>query len=94
MLDNFLGSDVFDAGISSYLKRFAYKNAETPDLLDFLQEAVGKKINVAAIMDTWTRQMGFPVVDVARSKNTFTLTQKRFLSNPEAKFDPSESDFG
>ena len=45
-------------------------------------------------MDTWTRQMGFPVVNVRKFKFTYTLTQKRFLENSEASFDPSDSEFG
>lgn len=37
------------------------------------------------IMRTWTEQMGYPVVNVFRtSDTTFTLTQKRFLSNIDA----------
>lgn len=34
-------------------------------------------------MQTWTEQMGLPVVEVKKDGNTYTLTQKRFLANPE-----------
>lgn len=95
MLDNFIGSDIFYEAITTYLKRHAYRNAETADLFNILQESVENRININAIMDTWTRQMGFPVVNVAvKSKTSYTLTQKRFLADPEAKFDPSESNYG
>ena len=95
MLENFVGSDVFYEGVTTYLKRHAYHNAETADLFNILQESVGNRININAIMDTWTRQMGFPVVNVAvKSKTSYTLTQKRFLADPEAQFDASESDYG
>lgn len=93
MLENFVGSDIFYSSVTKYLNKFAYKNAETADLFDILQDMVGKKININAIMDTWTRQMGFPVVNVVKHNSTYTLAQKRFLSNPNSKFDPSESKF-
>lgn len=35
-------------------------------------------------MDTWTKQMGFPVVNVTKRSDTqFELTQTRFFSNPD-----------
>lgn len=35
-------------------------------------------------MQTWTEQMGLPVVTVQKINETsFKLTQKRFFSNPE-----------
>lgn len=37
-------------------------------------------------MQTWTEQMGLPVVEVnpvSGSPNTYKLTQKRFFDNPE-----------
>jgi len=30
-------------------------------------------------MDTWTRQMGFPLITISREGNTITATQKRFI---------------
>ena len=37
-------------------------------------------------MDTWTQQLGYPVVQVSRnySQSTAVLTQKRYLLRPEA----------
>ncbi|XP_031783197.1 glutamyl aminopeptidase isoform X1 [Nasonia vitripennis] len=94
MLENFVGPDVFYRGVTEYLKKFAFENAETVDLFDILQETLGTHININAIMDTWTRQMGFPVVNVTKHKLSYTLTQKRFLANRNSTFDPSESNFG
>lgn len=34
-------------------------------------------------MQTWTEQMGLPVVQIVRDGTSFKLTQKRFLANPE-----------
>jgi aminopeptidase 2 len=66
-----------------YLKKFKYQNATTTDLWDALQEASG--IDVAALMQTWTLKMGYPVVQVLKethAENTLTLLlkQRRFLS--------------
>ncbi|XP_015116430.1 glutamyl aminopeptidase isoform X1 [Diachasma alloeum] len=94
MLDNFVGSETFNWGVTTYLNQFEYSNAETADLFRILQTSAGNKINITAIMDTWTRQMGFPVVNVTRKGTTFTLTQKRFLADPDAVYDPTESDYG
>lgn len=94
MMENFIGPDIFYAAITTYLNKYAYQNAETADLFNILQDAVGSRINVTGIMDTWTRQEGFPVINVKRSGNAFVLTQKRFLADPDAKFDPSKSIYG
>lgn len=40
---------------------------------------------VKDVMDTWTLQMGYPMLEVKRSStNTVIATQQRFLLNPEA----------
>lgn len=43
-------------------KTFQYKNTFTEDLWAALEEASNKP--VGAVMSTWTKQMGFPVVEV------------------------------
>lgn len=47
-------------------------------------KADGDNINVSKVMDTWTLQMGFPVVNVTSKSNTIKLTQQRFLADPDA----------
>uniref|UniRef100_A0A6M2E291 Aminopeptidase n=1 Tax=Xenopsylla cheopis TaxID=163159 RepID=A0A6M2E291_XENCH len=93
MLENFVGMDRFAKGVTAYLKKHQYQNAKTTDLLHQLQMIVGEEMDLTKIMDTWTRQMGLPVVTVAYgSKNgEFVLTQKRFLTDPskENQGDPS-----
>lgn len=91
MMEHFIGPDVFYNAISIYLNKYAYLNAESADLFHILQDAVGSKLNITAIMDTWTRQEGFPVINVRKSENTYVLTQKRFLEDSKARYDPSKS---
>ena len=43
------------------------------------------EMDVKTIMDTWTLQMGFPVVTIKRAgRNKATATQKHFLLDPNA----------
>ena len=48
--------------MNAYLTKFKYRNAFTVDLWEALETASGKP--VAAVMTTWTKQMGFPVIKV------------------------------
>lgn len=38
-------------------------------------------------MDTWTKQMGLPVISISfdSAKNEYSLKQKRFLADPDNK---------
>ena len=80
MLYHYLGNDVFQAGMHSYLSKWAYKNAVTEDLWDSLEEASKKPVR--SIMSTWTRQKGYPVIHVTSrqdgSNRVLTLTQEKF----------------
>nr|XP_018898450.1 PREDICTED: glutamyl aminopeptidase-like isoform X3 [Bemisia tabaci] len=78
MLEAFMGEQPFQQGVVSYLTSNKYGNAETKDLWDHLQKFAGD-VKVADVMGTWTKQMGYPVVNVKRSGNKLTLSQKRFL---------------
>uniref|UniRef100_A0A8C5LXC1 Aminopeptidase n=1 Tax=Leptobrachium leishanense TaxID=445787 RepID=A0A8C5LXC1_9ANUR len=79
-------TSVFDA-ISynkEYLKNFKFKNAKTDDFWESLAQASGKPVK--EVMDTWTRQMGFPVLEV---QSVNTVKQTRFLLDPNAnKLEP------
>ena len=44
--------------------RFKYGNAVTNDLWTALTEVAEGRLDIKAIMDTWTRQMGYPVLQV------------------------------
>lgn len=83
MLEDFLGEEEFKNGITNFLNRFKFENAVTQDLWQELQQ-VQKDVNITRVMDTWTRQMGYPVVTAARGSNgNVTLQQTRFLSDPD-----------
>lgn len=80
MLERYVGEKNFRAGLKQYLKKYSYANAEGRDLWD----AIGKasRLPVRAMIDTWIRQTGFPVVDAARSRSGISLKQRRFMLEP------------
>ena len=81
MLEHYLGADAFQRGLQVYIERHQYENARTRDLWDALGEASGQP--VSEIMDTWTSQTGYPVLEasVGRSGDDIqvALSQSRFL---------------
>ena len=90
MLNSFLTTEVFIAGVRTYLQEFKYKNATTADLWAHLSKASGQ--DVASLMYAWTREMGYPLVtvksesfDVSTGLMTVQLSQSRFLSGGELK---------
>lgn len=82
MLEGFLKFDVLRAGLSRYLHKYQYRNAETNDLWQCFSEAVpNSSLNVTAIMDRWVKQKGFPVIATKLERNRLYLSQRRFLSS-------------
>ena len=64
MLENFMGDEEFRICIKRFLEKYKYANAVTKDLWKELESISSKQLNITHIMDTWTRQMGFPVIQV------------------------------
>ena len=81
MLEQFLTPDVFRQGLRRYLTAHEYGNARTEDLWAALEEVSGQP--VTAIMDSWVKQMGYPVLRVSSSASgdsvELTLEQERFV---------------
>ena len=59
-----MGDEEFRIGIKRFLEKYKYANAVTKDLWKELEAISSTRLNITYIMDTWTRQMGFPVVQV------------------------------
>ena len=61
MLEQYLGTERFRDGVRRYLAAHRYGNTETTDLWDAIEEAAeGEPIR--ALMDSWIRQGGHPLV--------------------------------
>ncbi|XP_023275699.1 aminopeptidase N-like [Seriola lalandi dorsalis] len=87
MLADVVEERVFNKGIRMYLRDFSFKNTDESNLWDYIQEAVtedGGHTKVAKMMDTWTNQIGYPVITINTTNGE--IYQKRFLFN-----DTSES---
>lgn len=81
LLHHYLGEKDFRKGLQTYLNTYAYKNANQDNLWKELSEVSGK--DVKSIMDTWTLQMGFPLVTVTRLNKTHVkVNQERFSLDP------------
>lgn len=82
MMEDFVEPDKFQKSVTNYLNKHAYGNAVTDDLLTEI-ENLGLD-DIKHIMGTWTKQKGFPVVNVTKVTETeYHLTQNRFFSNPD-----------
>ncbi|CAF4906905.1 unnamed protein product [Rotaria sp. Silwood1] len=66
MMNMFLGRETFQHGIRNYLKAFSYDSATQEDLWQHLTKASNNAIDVERIMNGWTRQAGYPVIDINR----------------------------
>jgi len=99
MLESFMGPENFRRGLKEYLEEHKYSNAATADLWAALEkyykpDSKSNNKNIGHIMDTWTRQEGFPLIIATRTgKNAYTVRQKRFLSDPTAKYDVNKSKY-
>ncbi|CAL4065712.1 unnamed protein product [Meganyctiphanes norvegica] len=75
MMKHFLTQETFREGLKNYFTEHMFKSAEQDDLWRHLDTAARKLTphrlpdghTVKEIMDTWTLQMGFPVLNVKRS---------------------------
>lgn len=81
MLHEYLGADDFRNGLRHYLATHAYKNTDTIDLWQSLEEISGKPVK--EFMHAWTSQPGFPVVHATIEDKKVALRQERFFLNPK-----------
>ncbi|XP_046624056.1 endoplasmic reticulum aminopeptidase 2-like isoform X1 [Neodiprion virginianus] len=82
MLEEFLLEEVMKKGLNDYLNTHKYGNADTNDLWAVFTKHANHSFDVKSIMDTWTQQMGFPLITISREGNTILATQKRLLLSP------------
>ncbi|MEW6722255.1 MAG: M1 family metallopeptidase, partial [Candidatus Micrarchaeota archaeon] len=82
MLEDFVGSDVFRDGLTSYIRKHSYGNATKDDLWASIEqecEAKGRGLPVVKVMDDWLTREGYPVVSVREAgEGAFELSQERF----------------
>jgi len=81
MLEYFVGKENFRAGLKYYLTKHKYKNATTKDLWNAIERVSEKP--VSNMMNSWIKQMGFPLVKVTKQNSHLHLSQRRFLSESQ-----------
>uniref|UniRef100_A0A2S2P8T3 Aminopeptidase n=1 Tax=Schizaphis graminum TaxID=13262 RepID=A0A2S2P8T3_SCHGA len=87
MLSDWVGEDVFKKAINAYLTHNQYSavepeqlwNAFDNTLFDMTKSGLNGN-SVRTVMNTWTEQVGYPVVNVRKKDKLLVLTQQRFLS--------------
>ncbi|XP_014663075.1 PREDICTED: aminopeptidase N-like [Priapulus caudatus] len=103
MMQAMLHEDVWLAGLMEHLKRLPYKTANTDQLWESIQSAVDAKgvssrldgMTVKEVMDTWTLQSGYPLLNVSidYASGDVTVSQSHFLLDPTG-IQPPDSDYG
>ncbi|KAI1107840.1 peptidase family M1-domain-containing protein [Jackrogersella minutella] len=85
MISTYLGEETFLEGVRIYIKKHAYGNTRTEDLWAALEQASGKPVR--EIMSIWTKNVGFPVVQVTENEedSSIQVKQNRFLRTGDTK---------
>ncbi|ESN97951.1 hypothetical protein HELRODRAFT_85035 [Helobdella robusta] len=78
MLESVIGPEKFKKAIKNYLTSHKFKNAKSSDLWESFSKEY-RSLKVKEMMDTWTLQMGFPVVTIRRNGRELSLHQERYL---------------
>lgn len=87
MMDDFLTTETLTKGLTNFLNERKYGSATQDDLWETLTEqahddgVLEEDVTVKEIMDTWTLQTGYPVVNVTRDyeDGPVVMRQQRFF---------------
>ena len=87
MLESILGRSTLLRGLSLYLARHAYSNAQGSDLFTALEEAAreegrwpqGDLDSLLVTMQRWTHQAGLPLITATLNNGSLTISQEPFL---------------
>ena len=83
MLEDYVGPDVFRAGVRNYIAHHAYANTVTDDLWTEIDKVSPRKIT--AIAHDFTLQAGVPLISIDRGADGVRLTQSRFGADEASK---------
>ena len=83
MLEDYVGPDVFRAGVRNYIAHHAYGNTVTDDLWSEVDKVSPKKIT--AMAHDFTLQAGVPLVSVSKTAQGVQVTQSRFGADAASK---------
>jgi len=88
MTNDFLGESTFTTAITNYLNEFQYSIVSHDDLFAaFIDQAKndGKKFpyDLQAVFETWSLQMGYPLITVRKTGDKIYMSQEYFLVDPD-----------
>ncbi|MDO8795739.1 MAG: M1 family aminopeptidase, partial [Vicinamibacterales bacterium] len=93
MIEHYVGEEPFRKGVSSYLNRFAFRNAAGEDFWREMTRVTGKPVD--RILSSFVTQVGAPVVSVTSAcqggRTTLALRQARFIGAPAAAVPPAQT---
>ena len=75
-LAEYLGEETFQKGMRKYISSNAYGNTTSKNLWEVFDD---KAYNISKMMETWTKQTGYPVIMVSTKGNSIVLKQRKFL---------------
>lgn len=93
MLHYMMGEKNFFNGVSSYLKYYQHRATIAGSFIDCLMENYPKKDDLERFVDTWTKQSGFPVLNVVRKGNIYLINQTRFFLSNVTTGAPTDSPY-
>ncbi|KAJ8973357.1 hypothetical protein NQ317_001401 [Molorchus minor] len=84
MVEHFMQSENFRAGLQNYLLTYEYNNTLPKDLWTTLNANINNSLSklpasLETVMYTWVHNPGFPLLTVTQRGNTVTISQRRFL---------------
>ncbi|XP_030381815.1 aminopeptidase N-like [Scaptodrosophila lebanonensis] len=98
MLHRLVGDEIIINTYRQYLQQFSHKTATQKDFWTVSQREADnagrlpKGMAIAQLMESWTLQMGYPILNVTRDykKRTARITQQRFFITPLQATDEGE----
>jgi len=99
------GDKNFEEAIRNYIERYKFNNTVQEQLYDEMNTVyqnistdlipAEEKVNIVDVMNTWTLQMNFPVVNVERyDADNLVISQQRFLISGSDVSDDKTSPYG
>ncbi|XP_050432734.1 uncharacterized protein LOC126840818 [Adelges cooleyi] len=89
MLHDYIGENVFKNALFHYISKYKYQVVSQHDLWNAFESALAganqslfEDEPLHVVMDSWTEQCGYPVINVVQNENSFVVTQERFLIQP------------
>ena len=75
MIVTFVGFEKFIEGITLYLKKYQYANAESDEMWTVIGDHCG--VDLKEIVQEWTYEPGFPLITMELKENKLTMKQER-----------------